>query len=90
VLLLGTVLQVLKCQEGTGATKLLVELQDGLQVEAVVMHYDTTGQGPHSKVHSMAQHNRQSMHAFTLKQTRLRTLVWFEPEATYAAAAPAF
>jgi hypothetical protein len=24
-------------------TKLLVELQDGLQVEAVVMHYDTTG-----------------------------------------------
>lgn len=34
--------KVLKCQEGTGATKLLVELQDGLQVEAVVMHYDTT------------------------------------------------
>lgn len=39
-------MQVLKCQEAASrdTTKLLIELQDGLQVEAVVMHYDTTGE----------------------------------------------
>ena len=37
--------KVLTCQSSSGAdtTKLLVQLQDGMQVEAVVMHYDTTG-----------------------------------------------
>ena len=37
--------KVLQCQEAATAdtTKLLIQLQDGLQVEAVVMHYDTTG-----------------------------------------------
>lgn len=37
--------KVLRVQEAASAdtTKLLIELQDGLQVEAVVMHYDTTG-----------------------------------------------
>lgn len=38
-------LQVLKCQQAASGdtTKLLIQLQDGMQVEAVVMHYDTTG-----------------------------------------------
>eukprot|EP00879_Flechtneria_rotunda_P031391 GHRR01034289.1.p1 GENE.GHRR01034289.1~~GHRR01034289.1.p1 ORF type:complete len:171 (+),score=36.20 GHRR01034289.1:290-802(+) len=36
---------VLMCQQSAGAdtTKLLIQLQDGMQVEAVVMHYDTSG-----------------------------------------------
>lgn len=36
---------MLKVQQAASAdtTKLLIELADGLQVEAVVMHYDTTG-----------------------------------------------
>lgn len=36
---------VLHCQQSAGAdtTKLLIQLQDGMQVEAVVMHYDTSG-----------------------------------------------
>ncbi|KAF6260598.1 hypothetical protein COO60DRAFT_1269332 [Scenedesmus sp. NREL 46B-D3] len=36
---------VLRCQQSTGGdtTKLLIQLQDGMQVEAVVMHYDTSG-----------------------------------------------
>eukprot|EP00878_Enallax_costatus_P031373 GHUV01034308.1.p1 GENE.GHUV01034308.1~~GHUV01034308.1.p1 ORF type:complete len:406 (+),score=101.34 GHUV01034308.1:170-1387(+) len=35
---------VLNCQQSVGAdtTKLLIQLQDGMQVEAVVMHYDTS------------------------------------------------
>uniref|UniRef100_A0A383VBW3 Radical SAM core domain-containing protein n=1 Tax=Tetradesmus obliquus TaxID=3088 RepID=A0A383VBW3_TETOB len=35
---------VLRCQQSTGGdtTKLLIQLQDGMQVEAVVMHYDTS------------------------------------------------
>lgn len=52
---------MLKCQEGTGATKLLVELQDGLQVEAVVMHYDTTGGGAANTQHDTAQHTVHSV-----------------------------
>jgi adenine C2-methylase RlmN of 23S rRNA A2503 and tRNA A37 len=38
---------VLRCQQSTGGdtTKLLIQLQDGMQVEAVVMHYDTSGAG---------------------------------------------
>lgn len=42
----GTCLQVLKCQEAASGdtTKLLIQLQDGMQVESVVMHYDTTGE----------------------------------------------
>jgi hypothetical protein len=41
-----TCLQVLQCQEAASGdtTKLLIQLQDGMQVEAVVMHYDTTGE----------------------------------------------
>lgn len=44
-LVLPASLQVLRCQEAASGdtTKLLIQLQDGLQVEAVVMHYDTTG-----------------------------------------------
>ncbi len=36
---------VLHCQTSGSAdtTKLLLKLQNGMQVEAVIMHYDTTG-----------------------------------------------
>ncbi len=36
---------VLQCQTSGSAdtTKLLLKLQNGMQVEAVIMHYDTTG-----------------------------------------------
>jgi hypothetical protein len=39
--------KVLRCQQSTGGdtTKLLIQLQDGMQVEAVLMHYDTSGAG---------------------------------------------
>jgi hypothetical protein len=38
----------LKHQQSAGGdtTKLLIELQDGLQVETVIMHYDTSGAPP--------------------------------------------
>ena len=36
---------VLQCQTSSSAdtTKLLLKLQNGMQVESVIMHYDTTG-----------------------------------------------
>lgn len=35
-------------RSGDGETsKLLLELQDGMQIEAVIMHYDTTGEHLH-------------------------------------------
>ena len=33
-------------QEDGETTKLLIELQDGLKIETVIMHYDTTGMLP--------------------------------------------
>jgi adenine C2-methylase RlmN of 23S rRNA A2503 and tRNA A37 len=44
-----TVLEVQRSRDGS-TTKLLVRLQDGLQVEAVVMEYDNTGGCLHSTV----------------------------------------
>ncbi len=40
--------RVVHCQHSADGetSKLLLELQDGLQVEAVIMRYDTTGEGP--------------------------------------------
>ena len=43
-------LQVVQAQHSAdgGTSKLLLELQDGLTVEAVIMHYDTSGALPKS------------------------------------------
>ena len=39
---------VVQCQTSSGGdtTKLLLRLQNGMEVEAVIMHYDTTGATP--------------------------------------------
>ena len=39
---------VVQCQTSSSAdtTKLLLRLQNGMDVEAVIMHYDTTGESP--------------------------------------------
>ena len=43
---------VLQCQTSSSAdtTKLLLQLQNGQQMEAVIMHYDTSGM--HAMLHS--------------------------------------
>ena len=49
--------RVVHCQhsEDGETSKLLLELQDGLQVEAVIMRYDTTGEAAPSSMLGSAQ-----------------------------------
>lgn len=50
--------KVINCQTSADreTTKLLLELQDGMQVEAVVMHYDTTGEHVYQAMQHACMH----------------------------------
>ena len=61
--------RVMQCQHSADGetSKLLLELQDGLQVEAVIMRYDTTGDALHAPLlHQPERHSAVLLHFLRL------------------------